>query len=219
MGKIARRGTPEQLLNMVENKLEDLNASEDVSSCNETPITSSDDVDEIEEELTRKFEAEGYDVSAEAVINTIQAAAEYLEMYKDEGEDYSVDEWWEDTKMNYPEVFEDIEEFKYSDQPIESAENMGFDDLIYEVIQAATDEVYGRHGEIIDDVEMEYFEGYDQTKDAILTAVTLDDEHDNEILNFELPISMLTLDEDSISDDADVIADDIDVELDEYDEY
>ena len=49
--------------------------------------------------LKALLEREGYSLSDE----DIQAAVEYIEM---SGEDYTIFQWLEDTKMNYPEFLE-----------------------------------------------------------------------------------------------------------------
>lgn len=54
----------------------------------------------IEDQLYDLFEREGYDTHDEEVQNYIDAAVDYIEMHPDE---YSVEEWYKDTKMNYPE--------------------------------------------------------------------------------------------------------------------
>lgn len=50
----------------------------------------------------------GYDVDSEDVQNYAWAAADYICMTRDYGEEYSVEQWFEDTSDNYPEDLEEL---------------------------------------------------------------------------------------------------------------
>lgn len=106
MSKLSRKGTPEQLKALVEQKIEDL------SSCDKTEgteIQGSDDVttersyDEILEEVRQGYEDRGYDVNDETVKAMINDTASYIDIAPD---DYTVDQWFEDTQKNYPEYLD-----------------------------------------------------------------------------------------------------------------
>lgn len=91
-------------------------------------------------------------------------------------------------------------------------------DYLWDLIEAAREEIIGRH-EFIDDVDITAME------DGLATSVEIDStyleelaEVDNRIMmtDFFMPYEQLTLDPDNIPEDADVIADDVDAELDEF---
>lgn len=67
---------------------------------------------EVYSELLNKFASEGYNPNSQEVANYCTAAADYIVNVA--GDDYTVEEWWKDTKMNYPEDFEQLEEDVYS---------------------------------------------------------------------------------------------------------
>ena len=60
-----------------------------------------------------------YDVDSEDVQNYAWAAADYICMTRDYGEDYSVEQWWEDTKISP----EDLEELPMVEKLEEAKEN------------------------------------------------------------------------------------------------
>ena len=57
----------------------------------------------IEKEVKRELKRKGYNVDAEGADNYIKAAAEYIEMSREYGEDLTADEWLSETEINYPE--------------------------------------------------------------------------------------------------------------------
>lgn len=68
--------------------------------------------DSLKRELTSFLDDREYDTSDPEVKDYINNAAEYIQMSRDAGNTYSVEEWYKDTKENYPE---DLKELKKKD--------------------------------------------------------------------------------------------------------
>lgn len=68
--------------------------------------------DKVTQDVLDVLAKHGYDISTEAAQNIASAAAEYICMYYDEGEEYDAETWFNDTKMNYPEELEYLEEIE-----------------------------------------------------------------------------------------------------------
>lgn len=69
----------------------------------------------------RLFKSKGFDVTRKDVLNYIDAAEEYIEIARDQtGEDYSVQDWYKETKANYPEdlraLKKDLDESKLAEK-------------------------------------------------------------------------------------------------------
>lgn len=80
----------------------DVNASTNKSDSIEDP-----EFLEIYSEVLNTLYREGYDPNSEDTAQYASAAAEYIQTVREEtGEDYSVERWLRDTKMNYPEDLE-----------------------------------------------------------------------------------------------------------------
>ena len=73
-------------------------------------------------EVLRYLDHEGYDADAKDVRNYADAVAEYIDMIRSTGEDYSVADWYRDTTENYPEELSDlsIRDYDYNDVASES---------------------------------------------------------------------------------------------------
>ena len=63
----------------------------------------------VEDEVLKIFDENDFDVEDEEVKKYAEAAAEYIEDARNQWPQYSVEEWFEDTKENYPE---DLDELK-----------------------------------------------------------------------------------------------------------
>lgn len=66
----------------------------------------------------------GYDVDSEDVQNYAWAAADYICMTRDYGEDYSIEQWWEDTSDNYPEDLEELPMLEKLEEDIDASEDI-----------------------------------------------------------------------------------------------
>lgn len=76
--------------------------------------------DSLKRELTAFLDDREYDTSDPEVKDYIDNAAEYIQMARDAGNTYSVEEWYKDTKENYPE---DLKELKKKDSTHSSVED------------------------------------------------------------------------------------------------
>lgn len=76
--------------------------------------------DSLKRELTSFLDDREYDTSDSEVKDYIDNAAEYIQMARDAGNTYSVEEWYKDTKENYPE---DLKELKKKDSTRSSVED------------------------------------------------------------------------------------------------
>lgn len=92
------KGTPEQMLQAFENKVNELEGNNSVESATNLDT----DYDSIKDSILNKLKSEGYDTSNQQVINYAESAADLL-AYADNDADRSVDNWYEDTLNNYPE--------------------------------------------------------------------------------------------------------------------
>lgn len=75
----------------------------------------------------RLLKSKGFDVTRKDVLNYIDAAEEYIEIARDQtGEDYSVQDWYKETKANYPEdlraLKKDLDESRLTEAPLTPAE-------------------------------------------------------------------------------------------------
>lgn len=76
---------------------------------------SDSEFEEVKEEVLEILEDEGYDVSKRRTQNYASDAADYICMTRGYGEDYSVDEWWEDTQ-NFPEDLRRLPKVKHLEE-------------------------------------------------------------------------------------------------------
>lgn len=76
--------------------------------------------DSLKRELTSFLDDREYDTSDPGVKDYIDNAAEYIQMSRDAGNTYSVEEWYKDTKENYPE---DLYELKKKDSTYSNIED------------------------------------------------------------------------------------------------
>lgn len=76
--------------------------------------------DSLKRELTSFLDDREYDTSDPEVKDYIDNAAEYIQMSRDAGNTYSVEEWYKDTKENYPE---DLYELKKKDSTYSNIED------------------------------------------------------------------------------------------------
>ena len=109
------------------------NTSDDVYATEGYAEGDQDEYNSICSELINKFKREGYDTNSIEVKNSIDAAAEYILITRDDGDiNYSVDEWWKDTETNYPEYFEGL--------PVQKAMNTDFSETAINASEELTPE-------------------------------------------------------------------------------
>ena len=109
------------------------NTSDDVYATEGYAEGDQDEYNSICSELINKFKREGYDTNSIEVKNSIDAAAEYILITRQDGDiNYSVDEWWKDTEANYPEYFEGL--------PVQKAMNTDFSETAINASEELTPE-------------------------------------------------------------------------------
>lgn len=59
--------------------------------------------DDLKQQIAKFLERKGYDMDSDDAMNYVWGVAEYIQQARDAGEDYSIEEWYKDTKQNYPE--------------------------------------------------------------------------------------------------------------------
>lgn len=115
MSKLTRKGSPERFKELVKQKIEDLSSCSNPSG---TEVEGGIDIDDMNsdeaiaarntydtryEEATEGYQARGYDLNDDNVKMMIATTAEYL---SNAPEDYTIDDWFEDTKQNYPNMLD-----------------------------------------------------------------------------------------------------------------
>ena len=70
-------------------------------------------------DLINLFKSKGYDIDKDAVKNYIDSAEEYIEMVREDDMRYSVEDWYKETSMNYPE---DLKELRDSEDDTAEAD-------------------------------------------------------------------------------------------------
>lgn len=105
------RGTPDQLLNAVKTRIAELGGGADTDIESATNITATTfPVQDVLDFLASK----GYDIDDPGVQNYAEGVAEYMDMSREayERQDmewpYDLDQWYEDTKLNYPGNLEEL---------------------------------------------------------------------------------------------------------------
>lgn len=98
------------------------------------PVNAS--VDGPTQEVLNFLASKGYDTSDKSVINYADAVAEYMDMsrqaYEREGMEspYSLDQWYEDTMMNYPQELEDLPMVEGCQDVMSASYSNGYSDPI-----------------------------------------------------------------------------------------
>ena len=109
------KGTPEDLINALNMRIDELSGSGIESS---TTIEADGRTGWTTEEVLDYFDKTlGWDITDKRVQNYADAVAEYLDMgydaWRQAGYDeqpYTLEQWYEDTKMNYPDEIAEFEE-------------------------------------------------------------------------------------------------------------
>lgn len=68
----------------------------------------SEDTNSLYQELLSFLKYKGFDTSNNDVKQYASAAAEYISLSRDYGDWYSIEDWYKDTKQNYPEELADL---------------------------------------------------------------------------------------------------------------
>lgn len=89
--------------------------------------------DSLKRELTSFLDDREYDTSDSEVKEYIDNAAEYIQMSRDAGNTYSVEEWYKDTKENYPEDLKELKKKKSTHSNVEDEVLKIFDENDFDV--------------------------------------------------------------------------------------
>lgn len=89
--------------------------------------------DSLKRELTSFLDDREYDTSDPGVKDYIDNAAEYIQMSRDAGNTYSVEEWYKDTKENYPEDLYELKKKDFTYSNIEDEVLKIFDENDFDV--------------------------------------------------------------------------------------
>lgn len=109
----------DQSYNADASSLEDFYRQLDLDALTED--VGDDSLGVIYDEVLKLFDELDYDTEHADVKNYASSVAEYIEMSRSYGEEYSVEQWYQDTKMNYPE---DLEALPKRAPLTESVENV-----------------------------------------------------------------------------------------------
>lgn len=198
------KGTPEQFLNAVKNRIASLRGD---------PVESASGVDKATQEVLDFLESKGYDVSNKQVKNYADAVAEYVDMVREAQGNYTMQEWYSDTKSNYPEELEDLPIMEAS-----RGQGLRFDKVTHDTVEASEDDEYGMEYNYIYDLQAQVdrmLEGevdstvWDDDEDQMYLTVTFLGDNIND---YEIPYEDLS---DDIEEDAAYIVNTVLADLDE----
>lgn len=110
----ASRGTHEDMLEAFQNRLDDLDvgASTDIHAATDTCDVSAEDLADILND-----HGYGVDISIPAVYEYLSSAAEVVSCYGGNKDD-CCEEWYQNTKANYPEDLEWLADPEESSEPV-----------------------------------------------------------------------------------------------------
>lgn len=229
MAQIKQRGSLEQFMNVVRNRIEDL-SGEPVESSFKYPEDMEDlENGEYESHVTEPVNAsesvqsamyQDMDGSTLGDIGTTATEEELRRLY-DEWHDSdpvvseydSFEDWLDDTvnngylkKISGSESVESAEDVDDDDEYDENAE------YIQELIGDLESEIVGRHGDVIESVV------FDDDDETLYMTVTFEYNGETSINDYEIPFEDLSMDPESTEDDVNYIADQVDVDLSDLDD-
>lgn len=227
MAQIKQRGSLEQFMNVVRNRIEDL-SGEPVESSFKYPEDMEDlENGEYESHVTEPVNAaesvqsamyQDMDGSTLGDIGTTATEEELHRLYDELHDsdpvvsDYeSFEDWLDDTvnsgylkKIAGSESVEAAEED--DDEYDENAE------YIQTLIGDLESEIVGRHGDVIESIV------FDDDDETLYMTVTFEYNGETSINDYEIPFEDLSMDPESMEDDVNYIADQVDVDLSDLDD-
>ena len=102
----------------------------DESLFDEKPI--NEEYDPVTKEVIQFLDYKGYDTSDRRVRNYANAVAEYIDMAREALGEYSLEDWYKDTKMNYPE---DLKDLKLKESLKEDYNTREYSNKLYDMIE------------------------------------------------------------------------------------
>lgn len=230
MAQIKQRGSLEQFMNVVRNRIEDL-SGERVESSFKYPEDMEDlENGEYESHVTEPVNAsesvqsamyQDMDGSTLGDIGTTATEEELRRLY-DEWHDSdpvvseyeSFEDWLDDTVNNGylkriagSETVEAAEED--DDEDDEYDENAEY---IQALIGDLESEIVGRHGDVIESIV------FDDDDETLYMTVTFEHNGETSINDYEIPFEDLSMDPESMEDDVNYIADQVDVDMSDLEE-
>ena len=229
MAQIKQRGSLEQFMNVVRNRIEDL-SGEPVESSFKYPEDMEDlENGEYESHVTEPVNAsesvqyamyQDMDGSTLGDIGTTATEEELRRLY-DEWHDSdpvvseydSFEDWLDDTvnngylkKIAGSESVESAEDVDDDDEYDENAE------YIQDLIGDLESEIVGRHGDVIESIV------FDDDDETLYMTVTFEYNGETSINDYEIPFEDLSMDPESMEDDVNYIADQVDVDMSDLDD-
>lgn len=150
--KNSTHGTMAQFIQQLDSRIAELQDSTDESVTSAIRYDDVERSDDTVSEVLNYFQDNlGWDISNKRVRDYAQGVAEYIdisrEAYRSMGEEspYTLDDWYNDTKSNYPEELEEFEDSSVdSCESIMAGENPSID--LYYVMRSAQDELEDEYG-------------------------------------------------------------------------
>lgn len=223
MAQIKQRGSLEQFMNVVRNRIEDL-SGEPVESSFKYPEDMEDlENGEYESHVTEPVNAsesvqsamyQDMDGSTLGDIGTTATEEELRRLY-DEWHDSdpvvseydSFEDWLDDTVNNgYLKKIAGSESVEAAEEDDEDDYDENAD-YIQTLIGDLESEIVGRHGDVIESIV------FDDDDETLYMTVTFEYNGETSINDYEIPFEDLSMDPESMEDDVNYIADQVDVDM------
>ena len=222
MAQIKQRGSLEQFMNVVRNRIEDL-SGEPVESSFKYPEDMEDlENGEYESHVTEPVNAsesvqsamyQDMDGSTLGDIGTTATEEELRRLY-DEWHDSdpvvseydSFEDWLDDTVNNgYLKKIAGSETVEAAEEDDDEFDENA--DYIQALIGDLESEIVGRHGDVIESIV------FDDDDETLYMTVTFEHNGETSINDYEIPFEDLSMDPESMEDDVNYIADQVDVDM------
>lgn len=227
MAQIKQRGSLEQFMNVVRNRIEDL-SGEPVESSFKYPEDMEDlENGEYESHVTEPVNAsesvqsamyQDMDGSTLGDIGTTATEEELRRLY-DEWHDSdpvvseydSFEDWLDDTVNNgYLKKIAGSESVEAAEEDDDEYDENA--EYIQTLIGDLESEIVGRHGDVIESIV------FDDDDETLYMTVTFEYNGETSINDYEIPFEDLSMDPESTEDDVNYIADQVDVDLSDLDD-
>lgn len=227
MAQIKQRGSLEQFMNVVRNRIEDL-SGEPVESSFKYPEDMEDlENGEYESHVTEPVNAsesvqsamyQDMDGSTLGDIGTTATEEELRRLYDELHDsdpvvsDYdSFEDWLDDTVNNgYLKKIAGSESVEAAEEDDDEYDENA--EYIQTLIGDLESEIVGRHGDVIESIV------FDDDDETLYMTVTFEYNGETSINDYEIPFEDLSMDPESMEDDVNYIADQVDVDLSDLDD-
>lgn len=222
MAQIKQRGSLEQFMNVVRNRIEDL-SGEPVESSFKYPEDMEDlENGEYESHVTEPVNAsesvqsamyQDMDGSTLGDIGTTATEEELRRLYDELHDsdpvvsDYdSFEDWLDDTVNNgYLKKIAGSESVEAAEEDDDEYDENA--EYIQALIGDLESEIVGRHGDVIESIV------FDDDDETLYMTVTFEHNGETSINDYEIPFEDLSMDPESMEDDVNYIADQVDVDM------